>query len=210
MAIKTLKKGHGDPNIIKQKQLEPQVYKNWLEHFTEWAEGGRFDDLDWLIIDSFTTFSYSVMDRILWLNKRMGFQPQQDDWGAQVQNITDIWRVLSAIGCNIYCTAHLEARKNDITGRTYNHLMMTGQLRTRIPLLFSNIWGFVVDSDKEGPFWTVQTVSDRETPNIRCSVKGLQPYEDVTLDFDQPLIGQGVAGLLERTPAPSAKKKGKK
>ena len=200
MAVKTLKKGHGDAPSMKK--LEPRVYEDWMDDFIEKSESGFFETIDWLIFDSFTTWSYSILDRLLWLNKRVGSQPQQDDWAAQVNHISNVFRVLASLPCRVYCTAHMDPRKNDVTGRTYNHLLMTGQLRTRIPLLFSNIWVFHSESDVEAAHFTIQTIPDRENPTVRSSIKGLDMYQDVTLDFSRPLEGQGIGRLMmERQPA---------
>ena len=207
LAVKTLKKGIGDAPSMKR--LEPRVYEDWLSDFIARCDAGFFDTIDWLVWDSFTTWAYSINDRLAWLNKRMGSQPQQDDWAAQINHISNVWRVVSSLPCSIYCTAHMDPRKNDITGRTYNHLMMTGQLRTRIPLLFSDIFVFHANSDEQGPYFEIQTAPDRENPTVRTSVKGLSVFEDVTIDWSQPTEGQGLAAILRRKPVQAAQQKGK-
>jgi len=42
-----------------------------------------FDNVDWIGYDSATLFLEIIMDRILYLNKRPGKQPEQADWAAR-------------------------------------------------------------------------------------------------------------------------------
>ena len=75
--------------------------------------------------------------------------------------------------------------------------MMTGKLKSKIPLLFSEILTLDADSDAKGNVaYRAQTKPSRLTPLIRCTIKGLSQFEDITLDWNKPLVGQGLGGLL--------------
>ena len=137
------------------------------------------------------------MDRILTINGRAGQWPQQDDYGPQMVAFTNICRTLTSLGKTVYMTGHLEMRQEDLSKRIYRQPMMTGRLRTKIPLLFSDIFVAEAQNDGKGNISHVfQTVPDKITTTVRTSIKGLDPYEDVTLDFSKPLEGQGLGHIL--------------
>ena len=76
--------------------------------------------------------------------------------------------------------------------------MMTGRLKTKIPLLFSDIFGCDTEVDSKGvKRHRIQTTPDRMTATIRTATKGLAPFEDVTLDFSRDLTTQGIGRLLK-------------
>ena len=75
---------------------------------------------------------------------------------------------------------------------------MTGRNRTRIPLMFSQIFATKADLDADGKkAYSIQTIPDRENPTVRTSIQGLQAYEDVTLDMTKALEGQGLGGIMK-------------
>ena len=56
---------------------------------------------------------------------------------------------------------------------------------------------FEAENDGGGKVaWKIQTVPDRMTTCVRTSIKGLEPYEDVTINWQEPPEGQGLGGLL--------------
>jgi hypothetical protein len=76
--------------------------------------------------------------------------------------------------------------------------MMTGRLKTKIPLLFSDIFICEAENDGRGVVkHKIQTVPDRMTTTVRSSIKGLGSFEDVTIDFAKPLEGQGIGKFLK-------------
>lgn len=180
ISVKTLKSGVGD-KPASGKRIEPKTYIEWEKHFETHYESGFFDGYDWLIMDSFTMFLDTIMDRTLWLSGRPGKQPEQADWGAQMQTCQNVWRVITSMEIGIAATAHLDLRQNDTSKKVYHHLMMTGRLRVRIPLLFNNIWVLHADRDDKGqPYYEAQTVPDKEYPTIRSQWE-TNPFEDVTI-----------------------------
>jgi hypothetical protein len=206
MSAKTLKKGVGDKS---GRKIEPKTYIEWEADFEQRVEDGFFKQYDWLIFDSFTTWADSIMDRVMWHNGRLGKMPEQDDWAAQMTTIQNAWRVLVNLPLGVFCTGHVDVKQNDVTKRVYNHLMMTGKLRVRIPLLFSHLLVFSADADdKQKKRFLMQTSPDRENPNVRTSFKDLQFIEDVTIeDFTEPeTYGLG-AILSARAETPSRQSK---
>lgn len=193
--VKSLSKGAGGSNISSHRNL---LYDEWQRDFEGKMDGGFFDDYDVIIIDSATTLLDLIMDRILTINGRAGQWPQQDDYGPQMVTFTNIVRTLVSMGKTVYMTGHIEMRQDETTKKIYRQPMMTGRLRTKIPLLFSDILVANAENDGQGNIsYRLQTVPDRITTSVRCSIKGLEPFEDVTLDFSKSLEGQGLGHILQ-------------
>jgi hypothetical protein len=203
LAVKTLKTGVGDTSRRKER-IEPTTYPRWEEDFTQKLEDGFFKSYDNICFDSVTTFADAIMDRVLFLNGRLGKQPEQADWAAQINTISNVFRAVTGEQKLLYCTGHVEFKQNKEEGKRYNHLLLPGKTRVRLPLLFTNIWYAFADKNEKGATrWWLQTRPDKETPHMRSSIRELDEFEDVTIDFSQPLVGQGIGGLLERARAAS-------
>ena len=139
------------------------------------------------------------MDRVLTVNGRAGSWPQQDDYGPQMLSFQNICRQLTALGKTVVMTGHLEMRQDDLSKRIYRAPMMTGRLKVKVPLLFSDIYLCEATNDGKGTTkHTIQTVPDRTMTTVRNTVKGMMPVQDVTIDWTKPLEDQGIGGLLKR------------
>jgi len=193
LAAGSLSKGKGD----KSKVAGSDLYQRWEQDFNEKLEKGFFDAYDVIGMDSCTTLLDLIMDRILTINGRFGQWPQQDDYGPQMITFTNICRNLVSLGKTVYFTGHLDMRQDELTKRVFRKPMMTGRLTTKIPLLFSDIFVSEASTDDDGKVrYRIQTTPDRMTTCIRTAIRGLEPFEDVTIDFTKDPVGQGLGGLL--------------
>ncbi len=183
----------------KTTNHQSKTFVEFEKDFDNKLNTGFFDPYDSIMFDSGTTLLGLIMDRVLTLNGRAGSWPQQDDYGPQMNVFQNICRTLTSLGKTVLMTGHLDMKKDELTGRIFRNPMVTGQLRTKLPLLFSDIFICEVENDGQGNMkHKIQTVPDRITTCVRTTVKGLQPFEDVTLDWKKPLEGQGVGGILKR------------
>lgn len=196
LSVKSLKKDvKGDTN----SNFKNIMYAEWEQDFNKKVDSGFFDQYDVIAFDSATTFLDLIMDRVLTINGRGGQWPQQDDYGPQMQTFTNVCRTLMALGKVIFMTGHLETKKDELTQRIFRNPMMTGKLRTKIPLLFSHILVCEVDNDGRGGIkHKVMTAPDRMTTSVRTALKKANPYEDVTIDWTRDPVGQGLGALLKR------------
>jgi hypothetical protein len=193
LSVTSLSKDRGDKTTNHQNQM----YVDWEKDFDSRVKDGFFDSYDVIGIDSATTFQDLIMDRVLTINGRAGKWPQQDDYGPQMQVFTNVMRTLNSLGKIVYVTGHMEARQDELTKKIFRAPLMTGRLKTKIPLLFSDIFTTSADNDGKGNMtYMIQTVPDRMTSTIRTSFKGLEPFEDVTIDWDKPIIGQGIGRFI--------------
>lgn len=200
--VTSLKKDVGDK---KGKHTLSTTYTQWEEDYESKLASGFFNDYDWVGMDSFTTFSDLVMDRVLAINGRGGQWPQQDDYGPQMNTISNVVRTMTAMGKGLYFTGHTELIKDELSGRVFNQPVMTGRLKVKLPLLFSEILYMEAREGKEHTEYMLQTQPTRQMPLIRCTLKGLndkkeivrlEPFEDVTLQHNEPLEGQGLGGII--------------
>lgn len=196
LSVKSLSKDKGGD---KTTNYLNDTYLDWEKDFNKRLDSGFFDAYTAICFDSATTFLDLLMDRTLSINGRAGQWPNQDDYGPQMMGFTSVCRTLTSLGKIIYMTGHMEVKKDELSGRILREPMMTGRLKKKIPLLFSDVYVADVENDGRGGVkHRFMTVPDRMTPTVRCSIKGLKPFEDMELDFNKPLEGQGLGGILTR------------
>ena len=192
-------------NVRKREGLNPnrnhgrEVYEAWEKDFETKAESGFFDDFDVICFDSFTTLSDMVMDGVLAVNGRGGQWPQQDDYGPQMLTLSNIMRTATSLNKLIYVTGHIEMKQDEASKRMMMTPLMTGRLKTKLPILFSELLSFEAAADMKGNIsWVVQTRPDRLTPIARTSMKHVSFKEDVTIDWTKDPEGQGLAALMRK------------
>ena len=192
-AVSSLTKGKADP----RSTIASGVYQQFEQEFDTRVKDGFFDQYDWICLDSATTLLDLMMDRVLSINGRFGQWPQQDDYGPVMVAFINLCRTLTAMNKQVLVTGHLEVKQDQVTQKITNRPMMTGRLIVKIPLLFSDV--FYCDSeldDKGHVNYRIQTVPSGINRTIRTSIRGLEPFEDVTIDWNQPALGQGLGGIL--------------
>lgn len=174
------------------------LYERWERDFEQRISSGFFDSYDAIGFDSFTTLSDMVMDTVLAINGRAGQWPQQDDYGPQMMTLTAIVRTAAGLGKTIYFTGHIETIKDEITSRIMNQPIMTGRLRAKIPLLFSEVLLLSAETDIKGnTSFICQTRPDRLNDSVRCSLKSVDFKPNVTIDWKKPVVGQGIGELYK-------------
>lgn len=204
LAAQSLSKGQSDQRSKKVDQHE--IYYDFAKDLEERVEKEWFKEngINNVVLDSFTTFSDAVMDRVMHLNGRVGQNPQQDDYAAQMVTIKSVVRELVGQDVRIVCTGHVTFEKDEESGKMLNIIRLTGQLRTTIPLLFSDILVCDVERVGDQSKYVILTQKDRFNPQIRCTIrdkagKTLNPKIDVTIPnelWDDPRGKAGLGKLL--------------
>ena len=165
---------------------KPNAFDNFVRDFNSLLQDNQkatFGKYDVIAIDSLTSLSKAVMDSVLWLNNRMGQQPALDDWAAQLNTIENTIRKITSLPKMVYITAHDSLMQDELTKKIVNELVLTGQLKTRIPMLFSDILKFQCEDEK----FSMLTQPDRYNVKVRRSLPDLDAVIDVTIkDLSKP------------------------
>lgn len=197
ISIKTLSKAIFDESGRKKK-IEPRMYVEFEKDFTDRHASGFFDQFDWVCFDGITPLGAMIMDRVQYRNNRLGKHPEQGDYTAQMNTLLHLFRAITAGKYNTYTSAHIEVRRDEYTGKSEGQLLITGRLRTRLPALFTQIFGMDSDASKDEGVYTAQTVQDRNFPACRTNIQGVKVVEDIRIDFSKDPIGQGIGGILQK------------
>jgi len=172
---------------------KPQAFDNFVKDFNDLLRDEEtFAKYDVIAVDSLTSLSKAVMDAVLWLNNRTGQQPAMDDWGAQLNTIENTVRKMTSLPRLVYITAHDTMMQDELTKKIVNELVLTGQLKIRIPMLFSDIFKFFYDGEK----YKILTRPDRYNVKVRRSLHDLDNEVDVTIDDFANATESGLGRLL--------------
>ena len=203
ISVKTLKKITGEANQPHDdsvlRKIEPLTYPAFEADFQTRCRQGWFAEsgYDWICFDSHTTFTDIIMDRVQYLNGRLGKHPEEADYTAVMNLQRTIFRAAIGTGLKVFATAHVEPYKDEFTGRINNRIMTIGRNRIRIPLLFSQVYATERDVENGKITYTLNIMGDRNYPFCRTNVKGIGPTEDITLDLDKPPEGQGLGAFVD-------------
>ena len=198
LGIRTLSGKKKDDTSSARFAQEPLTYPRFEEHFERALEEDFFDQFGAVGIDSCTTFGDCIMDRVQFLNGRLGKHPEQADYTAQMHTFATVWRKLVAKDKHIIATAHEDAYQvldgglrpkpgqEGAANRIEYQLVMTGRLRLRIPLLFSDIYRCYADKRGGRASYYVDTVGDTQRKYLRCSIPNAPAEIDVSVDDWSP------------------------
>lgn len=189
---------HDTTGRASGRKAEPVAYPKFEADFETRCENGWFLDngYDWIIFDSNTTLQDIIMDRVQYLNGRLGKQPEEADWGAVMTTQRSIFRAAIGTGLNFCCTAHVEPYKDDFTGRVTQRIMTIGRNRIRIPLLFSQTYLLENDIVQGKPSYGIHTIGSKTFPFCRTNIRGLDPLENVTIDNLRNMQGKGLGRFV--------------
>ena len=170
------------PTADTGRPEEPTAYINFEEHFEESIRSGYFDDFDNICFDSCTTFADIIMDRVQYLNGRLGKHPEQVDYTGAMATMLAVFRTLSAINKTVVATGHAEHfGKRAETENPMWQPVFVGKLRIRIPLLFSDTLRTEADQRGGRATYLLHTIGDPLNQYVRCSLDNVEPEIDVTL-----------------------------
>jgi hypothetical protein len=132
--------------IIVDNQYEfedpfhPSVFQQWDSEYHRYKKGGMFDSIGTLVIDSATTWSAAAMNWVLKKAGRAGSQPFQNDYLPAMILIENAVKDMTALPCDVILLAHDTADKDEATGKMFISPDFVGKLKTRIPILFDEIY----------------------------------------------------------------------
>jgi len=199
MSVNTLK---GMKDSASPSYSNMETYVRWENDFQNRLDKGWFTDpsveidgvkggFDVIGFDSLTTLTDIVMDRILQLNQRAGKNPELGDYGILTNTLARIVRNAAATDCIIFLTAHEQAQQDKLLRSISNEIMVPGQLKVKLPLLFSEIYHCTAEVDQKGqPLYKISTIAEDLYPLARCSTAmreaGLGLVTEVTIKGKDP------------------------
>lgn len=129
-----------DTRFEVEDPKNPKVLKLWDDEYFRLKRSGLFDHLGTFVLDSGTTWAQCAMYFVLQKAGRSGTQPFQQDWLPQMTIMENAIRDMLNIPCDFVFIGHEDSRKDEATGRMFISLDITGKLKTRIPLMFDEIY----------------------------------------------------------------------
>ena len=131
-----------------------------------------------LVIDSGTFCMKAIMNRVLTLaGKPTTDTPQLQNYMQQQSLLEDLVAKTCAKKLNFIFTCHEDTSKDEVTGRLFKAVDLTGKMANRIPGYFNEIWHCeVTQSTGREPEFRVRTRSD-QTYAARTSFKSLDSLE---------------------------------
>lgn len=184
-----------------ETDFQNRLDKNWFTDPSVEIDGvkGGFDAIGF---DSLTTLTDLVMDRILQLNQRAGKNPELGDYGILTNTLARIIRNAAATNCILYLTAHEQASQDKLLRTVSNEIMVPGQLKVKLPILFSEIYHATGMISNAKPKYEIATIADEGYALARCSEAvrqaGLALIQDVTIKNNQNPTESGLGPIISR------------
>ena len=195
--LKGFNKGSKDDRMPGSR-IEPTTYIKWVEDMNERYDKGFFNDYKWLCIDSLTYLQRAVFDRQLYINNRYGKIEELADYRIVGSKLSDVFRPISSLPINIFVTGHIRDFQDEITRKITTELNLSGQAKTMVPLVMSNIWLARGASTEKQIKFEIQTRPDiRGLQCIRSSFRGLDMYHDVTIQNFDRATEYGIGKILQ-------------
>lgn len=151
---------HDDPKL-------PIAYQEWGLDFLTKKNTGFFKDFGTVAIDSLTTFSDIIMYNVLKLAGRIGQIPRarfgkagDNDYVMQMNEMSLRVREFMTLPCDFFATCHLETEQDGETMKIKTYPLITGKLKTRIPLLFTDIFVCITKNTAKGIVYELLTRND--------------------------------------------------
>ena len=83
--------------------------------------------------------------------------PNQHDYLHQMNIIRDQVSAVTRLPCNVLVTAHVDAVRDELIGRLYAGLLITGKLRARLPLYFDEVLYMEAKPSSKGTEYSIIT-----------------------------------------------------
>lgn len=182
-----------DPKGVKP--AEPTAYLAFEKHVEELIRDG-LRDYDVVIVDSLTSLSAIIMDRLLFINGRYMQTPELSDYNLLGITINNLMSNLCASGKMIIIIAHSDLVQDEVSKKIQNQLDVTKAVRRMLPRNMSDMWVTSAETVGEGVRYSLQTSPSREYPAAKNSF-GLKHITDVTLNPRLKRDEQGIASFLK-------------
>ena len=158
----------------------PTQFRAWEKEFNRLRNSDFFSSIGTYVIDSITMWDEALMNAILFDRGRKGEPPQLQDYRVEILTVIQYIKIATGLPCNFIAIGHQAVDKDEETGRMLVTPMVTGQLKTKLPLLFDEVYVTTVKQSSSGSQYSLLTQNDGfHMARSRLAAGGLlDKYED--------------------------------
>lgn len=148
----------------KEDADKPTAWEAWEKTFLSHEKSGVFNHIGTYAIDSATTWASAALNAVLKKVGRTGGVPQQNDWYPQMTLMEKSLKRIMSLPCDVVFICHDDTQKDEILGSIMRAPLLTGKLKKRVPLLFSEIYYALARRSSKGTeyVWQMQKDSQNE------------------------------------------------
>ena len=140
---------------------KPHSFEELKESLSEAMTKGLFNNIGTLYIDSLTSLEQMILNNVANnpnkyyatdknQSKRAGKVFQIGDYNILKMELCNFIHALTPLPCHVICTGHLEVIKDDVTGKTFTGLCLSGKLSVKVPPIFDALWGMDFEETSKG------------------------------------------------------------
>lgn len=118
----------------------PRQYANWELRLRSWINSRFLNNVGTYAIDSISTWSRAMMNKIVKAKNRDYGVPAIQDYMVVLNTLIDIIHAMSDQECDFIMTGHMEMEKDEETDGFVSNLALFKSLRRDVPLLFAEKW----------------------------------------------------------------------
>jgi len=169
-----------DTRFESENRLEPSMFQIWKTEFMKRRDMGYFGKLGTYMIDSSTTWTEVIMNRILQIAGIPGKAPRfTKDYDPQKIEIYNMLSLCLDLPCDFILTGHLEQYVDALDQTVRYRYMVTGKGAIIIPTKFDEIYCMVPKETSEGVSYRLLTKNTGTYTACSRLAKGglLETYE---------------------------------
>lgn len=165
-----------------EEDTSPTEYLRWGKHFDSLRRSGFFKQLaekgGTFCVDSATLWGEAALNVY-----SRGRKASPLNYMEQQLLIRDATKAIVNLPCHTILTAHIEPVRDEDDGKIMGHdIIMTGKNRTKVPMLFDEIYVMDVNETRQGKEYRVLTSSkSKYTARTRIGAGILNEYEPANI-----------------------------
>lgn len=150
----------------------PTTFAKWDASLDAIEREGLMKNFGTYVLDSATTWGQACLNLVLQKAGRAGGTPQQNDWYPQMVLMEAGIRRIFKFPCDVIFICHEDTMKDGIIDKLYRSPMLTGKTKTRIPLLFSEVYYAHTKRSSKGTefLWQLQSDNTNQAKSRLCGL----------------------------------------
>lgn len=120
--------------------MHPSTFRRWEQEFNRLQKNGVFEHVGTYVLDSITSWCDVLLAEIMRREGVNDIVPRLRDYMIQIKTAADYMKEMTILPCDFIAIGHIDVQKDEVSGRTITTLMTTGKLKTKLPLLFDEVY----------------------------------------------------------------------